>query len=79
MEPPRNRITFRADAHLIESARGRARREGTTLNDLARQWLENYARRTRPAQETQAVLEELSAFADTSGQKFTRDEMNERR
>jgi hypothetical protein len=71
-------ITLSADEKLIEAARARARTERTTLNELFRQWLENYAQRKQRADEGMKVIEELRAKVRTGGRKFTRDEMNER-
>jgi len=79
MDPNMKRITFRADAEVLEAARERAKTEGTTLNELARHWLADYARPTPSAQQIHATFEKFRGLVDTSGQKFTRDEMNERR
>jgi hypothetical protein len=38
------RITFSANEALIEEVRAAAKAQNTTLNDLARQWLAQYAR-----------------------------------
>jgi len=72
-------ITFSADKQLIEAARERARERRTTLNEEFRRWLADYACSPRPASKTLALFEEFGRVADTSGQKFTRDEMNARR
>ena len=37
------RVTFRLDAELIDRGRAYARSRGTTLNDLIRQFLADYA------------------------------------
>lgn len=71
-------ITLSADEHLIEVARQRALTEKTTLNEQFRCWLENYARRSRSADEAMFVVERIRSYAGTGGRKFTRDEMNER-
>ncbi len=70
-------ITFSADEALIEGAREAARAESTTLNAQFRLWLEQYARRQRVDAAT-VLIAELQAKIDTSGRKFTREEMNER-
>lgn len=67
-----------ADADLIEEARARARRENTTLNAQFRIWLEDYTRRKQRADEAMSVIRELRGYVRTGGQKFTREEMNER-
>lgn len=71
------RITFSAEAYLIDAARERARREGTTLNAVARRWLEEYGRREDPEQ-AMSALRDLQQPHSTGGRRFTRDEMNER-
>lgn len=72
-------ITLSADEHLIESARARARREHTTLNEQFRRWLAEYARSRERADVAMAAIEELREKLQTGGRKFTREEMNERR
>lgn len=72
-------ITLSADQHLIESARARARREHTTLNEQFRRWLADYARSRERSEVGMAVIEELRGKLRTGGRTFTRDEMNERR
>ena len=39
---PLTRITFRADADVIQRARLRAKLEGTTLQEEFRKWLKDY-------------------------------------
>ncbi len=68
-------ITLTADESLIEAARRKAAAEGTTLDALFRRWLAEYVGRERQAM---AVIRELQETIDTSGRKFTRDELNER-
>ena len=71
-------ITLSADENLIEAARRRAVAEHTTLNAQFRLWIENYVRREQQAAEAMRVIRELQSSLFTGGQKFTRDEMNER-
>lgn len=71
-------ITLSADDELIEAARERARAEHTTLNEQFRRWLADYARRADRVAGARAAIDELRRYVDTSGRKFTRDEMNER-
>ena len=71
-------ITLSADENLIEAARRRAVAEHTTLNAQFRLWIENYVRREQQAAEAMSVIRELQSSLFTGGQKFTRDEMNER-
>lgn len=74
-------ITLSADERLIEAARQRARCGNTTLNAEFRRWLERYAQqdgqREQRVQAYRRLMEALSAVS-TDGERFTRDEMNER-
>ncbi|MYB76156.1 MAG: hypothetical protein F4X83_03480 [Chloroflexi bacterium] len=71
-------ITLSADEGLLEAARRRAAAEGTTLAALFRRWLEEYVGRERQADKAMATTRELRETIDSSGRRFTRDEMNER-
>jgi hypothetical protein len=71
-------ITLSADASLIEAARQRARSEHTTLNEQFRRWLAAYARRDAQADQARAVIQQLRRTVRTGGQRFTREQMNER-
>jgi hypothetical protein len=71
-------ITLSADDRLIDAARERARSEHTTLNELFRRWLADYAQRQEQADRAMAVIDELQEYVSSGGRKFTRDEMNER-
>ena len=71
-------ITLSADEALIQAARTRASAENTTLNDAFRRWLASYARRDRQAADAMALIDEISSYARTGGQRFSRDELNER-
>lgn len=71
-------ITLQAEEHLIASARARAQREQTTLDEQFRRWLERYAQHEEYAGEAVAVIQALQAYARTGGQTFTRDERNAR-
>jgi hypothetical protein len=71
------RITFRADAVLVDAAKRRAEAEGTTLVQAFRHWLGACAR-IQPA-----VAPEAGVLADLKGQlevgrHLGRDERNER-
>ncbi len=70
-------ITLSADETLLEVAQERARAEHTTLNELFRQWLTEYAQREQQAAEAVVVMRELQGKLRVGG-KLTRDEMNER-
>jgi len=49
----------------------------TTLNELFRHWLKNYAHREQQALEALAVMRELQGKLRV-GRQLTREEMNER-
>lgn len=75
-------ITLSADDDLIELAREKARQQKTTLNNEFRKWLRQYtSNRSEAQRRVQAyreLMQELAAVS-SSGRKFSRDEMNERR
>ena len=70
-------ITLSADESLIEAARSRALAEHTTLNDLFRKWLADYAHTRERMQRYDEVMSGLRGRMKV-GRKLTRDEMNER-
>jgi hypothetical protein len=70
-------ITFSADEALIEQARRRAMADNTTLNDLFRGWLARYVAQPAAADQYDALMARLSYIK--AGDKFNREEMNERR
>jgi hypothetical protein len=71
-------VTLSADERLIETARAKARRNSTTLNEEFRTWLRRYVGPDREAraQEYRHLMSSLSHVS--AGRRFTRDEMNER-
>ena len=71
-------ITLSADEALIESARQRAAKENTTLNEQFQRWLADYVGRQRQAERAMAAIDAVAEVIDTGGRKFTREEMNER-
>jgi hypothetical protein len=70
-------ITFSAEGHLIEAARERALAEGTTLNEVFRRWLEDYAQTEQRLQRYDSLMADLRGKV-VVGRKLSRDEMNER-
>ena len=70
-------ITFSADDQLIERARRRAQRQGTTLNEDFRRWLADYARQEERLSRFDEVARQLRGKAWV-GRKLSRDEMNAR-
>jgi hypothetical protein len=71
-------ITFSVDEELIAKARETAKVQGTTLNDLVREWIQTYANRAERRREMEKVFEDLKDL-DLGGTKLTREQMNERR
>ncbi len=71
-------ITFSADERLIEAARERARREGTTLNEEFRRWLSEYSCDPRDVREAMEIIDHIGSYARIGDRRPTRDEMNER-
>ncbi|MCX6599113.1 MAG: hypothetical protein NTV70_22400 [Acidobacteria bacterium] len=69
-------ITLSADEALIQHARDRAARDGSTINTEFRKWLVEYTKGEDRVAAYDALMKELSYVR--IGRKFTRDEMNER-
>ncbi len=70
-------ITFSVEEAVIAKAREAAKAEGTTLNELVREWMENYV----GGKDRRDALEKFFAsFADVdlSGPTRTREERHER-
>lgn len=72
------RIPLTVDGELIKAAQHKAAAEETTLDALFRRWLAEYVGCGGQADVAMAAVRELRETIDTSGRKFTRDEMNER-
>jgi hypothetical protein len=70
-------ITLCADEKLIEAAHARARAEHTTLDELFRHWLAEYAGHHKRLQRYDQVIGALRGKVRV-GRKLTRDEMHER-
>ncbi len=81
-------INFVFDDALVDAANRKAAKEGTTLKELLRSWLEDYAgderqeedpeEHKRRVERAMSAIHELRKHIKTGGRKFTRDEMNER-
>ena len=69
-------ITLSADENLIEQARHQATVSNRTLNELFREWLEQYVTQPKAAEQYEQLMERLS-YAQ-AGKHFTREELNER-
>ena len=78
LEAEMKNITFSADKRLIDRARRRAHSEHTTLNEEFRRWLEAYASKGASADRAMTTVHDLQSRIRTGGQRFTRDELNER-
>jgi hypothetical protein len=71
-------ITFSVEEEQIAKAREMAKAQGTTLNDLVREWIQTYANRAERRRAMEKVFEDLKDL-DLGGTKLTREQMNERR
>ena len=69
-------ITLSADEKLIQKARQKAREQNTTLNATFRQWLAQYVRNSTKTTDYFEFMKSLK-YADP-GQRFSREELNER-
>jgi len=69
-------ITLSADEVLIRKAREKAGQEHKSLNAVFRDLLSRYVGQENKAQEFKRLMKNLGHVSP--GQKFTRDEMNER-
>ena len=72
-------LTIEVDDRTLEALSVKASAEQSTVDKIAQAVLEEYAERQHAAQQAMATIRRLQEVIDTSGQKFTRDEMNERR
>ena len=73
-------ITLSADEKLIEKARAAAAAQGTTLNELIRQYMRQLAGESDGEKVAREWLElvEKSAGRSPEGWKFNREEIHER-
>lgn len=69
-------ITLSAQDVLLHEARKKAVQENTTLNNLFREWLEQYVQRQRTEHEFDQLMKRLTYVK--LDRKYTRAEMNER-
>ena len=73
-------VTLSVDDEVIQEARRRAEALGTSVNQLVREYLEQFAGKTDPS--TDAIeFERLSRSSqgNSRGWKFNREELHERR
>jgi hypothetical protein len=69
-------ITLSADEALIEQARHQAAITNRTLNELFREWLEQYVTQPQAAEQYEQLMQQLSHIR--AGRHFDREELNER-
>jgi hypothetical protein len=74
------KITLSVDDEVIQEARRRADAMGTSLNQIVRDYLEQFAGKTDPSANV-AEFERLSrsTLGNSHGWKFNREELHERR
>jgi hypothetical protein len=70
-------ITFSANEAVLEQARMRAKAEHRTLNELVRQWLEQYVAQPGAGDNYDGLMDRLVHVS--AGRRFSREEMHERR
>ena len=70
-------ITLSADEGLLQQARRRAGSEHRTLNDIFRQWLDQYVSQSTASDTYDATMKRLEHVS--AGRKFSREQMHERR
>jgi hypothetical protein len=73
-------VTLSVDDHVMKEARRRAEAMGTSVNQLVREFLEQFAGQSDPDADA-AEFERLSrgAKGHSRGWKFNREELHERR
>lgn len=73
-------VTLSIDERVMKEARRRAEAMGTSVNQLVREFLEQFAGQTDPDADA-AEFERLSRAArgNSRGWKFNREELHERR
>jgi hypothetical protein len=69
-------ITLSADESEIKQARKKAQENNTSLNSLFREWLSKYNNREDLVESYDRIMDSLQSVQP--GDKFTREEMNER-
>jgi hypothetical protein len=73
-------LTLSVDDEVLRQARERAAAQGTSVNQLVREYLRQLAGKTDPGDDA-AEFERLSRLArgDRGGWRFNREELHERR
>jgi hypothetical protein len=73
-------VTLSVDDEVIQEARRRAEAMGTSVNQLVREYLEQFAGKTDPgANATEFERLSRSTQGNSRGWKFNREELHERR
>lgn len=75
-------LTLTIDEELLRQARIRALEQGTSVNALVREWLENYADRDRQRRATERFLqiaERSHASSGSGGRSWSREDLYEER
>jgi hypothetical protein len=70
-------ITVSAEEAVLNQARRRAKTEHRTLNELFRQWLDQYVAQAAAGENYAALMQRLDHVA--AGRRFSREEMHARR
>jgi len=70
-------VTISVDEGLLRRARQRAGAEHRTINELVREWMGQYVGQASAAASYEALMRRLDHVS--SGRRFTREEMHERR
>ena len=70
-------ITLSADEGLLQQARRRAGSEHRTLNDIFRQWLDQYVSQSTASDTYDVMMKRLDHVS--AGRKYSREQLNERR
>lgn len=80
MEPKATNVTIAIEAALLRRARIKALEEGTSLNAVLRERVEEYVSHSSPANTAKQTFLRLAAASKAQGgRKVTREEMHERR
>ena len=73
-------VTLSIDDSLVREARKRAEAMGTSVNQLIREYLEQFAGKSDPKQDAEEYRRlTQESQGDSHGWKFNREELHERR
>jgi plasmid stability protein len=74
------KLTIAMDEGVLERARSRASRQGTSLDALVRSYVESFASGEESREQAVKTLLDLSRKAESGsgGRRWTRDELHER-